>query len=143
MAVSATVISACTINTDTARGLAFGSYDPVSANTSAPLSTHTNISVSCTKGTPYTIRLDGGRYLAGTQRRMVNSRDSLSFLSYNLYSDLAYAVRWGNGTGLGPALIAAAASDASEIRTVYATIPGGQNLDAGNYTDTVIATIEF
>jgi spore coat protein U-like protein len=57
MQVSANVIRKCTI---TAQPLAFGNYDPVQANYTAPLDAQTTLTVACTKGTALNVTMDKG-----------------------------------------------------------------------------------
>ena len=47
LSVTATVVGQCTVTAPTT--LAFGNYDPVTANASTDLDAQTNISVACTK----------------------------------------------------------------------------------------------
>lgn len=131
MAVSATVLSFCTI---AALPLAFGNY------TSALTTANSTLTVACTTGTPYNVGLDVGTGTGAT----VSTR-KMSFLtntlSYGLFSDSARTVQWGpaigtntvpgTGTGLPLAL------------TVYGQIPAGQLAAPGAYLDTVTATITY
>src|SRR6187401_3497739 len=55
--VSATVSANCTIS---AGALAFGSYDPVSANASTDLDQTSTVTVACTKGSTGVVSLDNG-----------------------------------------------------------------------------------
>src|SRR5262245_6217003 len=81
MQVNANVIRKCTITT---QPMAFGNYDPVQVNATAPLDGQSTITVACTKGTSVLIAMDDGSNAQGTQRRML---DRTSYLRYEAYKD--------------------------------------------------------
>lgn len=136
--VSATVADACSV---AATNLAFGSVTPV---TNTNIDATSTVTVTCSLGTAYNITLDAGANasVAGdvTKRRMKDG--GTNHLSYQMYSDTARTVVWGNtvgtnsvagtGTGLGVAAI------------VYGRIPSGQQETAtGSYTDTINVTVTY
>ncbi len=140
LAVSATVIDNCLISTE---ALAFGNYDPVDANKGDALEGTGTVSITCTLDAAAAITLgqganaDTGSTDAAPLRRMT---DGTNFLSYALYSDGGHAAVWGNdatvdvqddGTGL------------EEDHTVYGLVAADQNVPAGAYSDTVVATVTF
>ena len=140
--ISATVISNCTIST---APVAFGNYDPVVANAATPagdLPATGSVIVACTKGaTGLRIDLDNGGGAPGA-RRMTGPPANL--LNYDLYTDAAHTTRWGAGAAVGGGLsIPDAPSKAPRTFTVYGLLPGAQDVAAGAYTDTVIATINY
>ncbi len=57
LAVSATVSATCSISTT---ALAFGAYDPVSANSTTPLDGTGTVVVTCTSGAPAAVTLGQG-----------------------------------------------------------------------------------
>lgn len=133
MTVSAEVAANCLIS---ANPLNFGSYDPVGAHASAPLDASSNLQVTCTDETEAKILLDMGSS-GGASRAMSNGSNQLA---YELYADSGRSIVWGdneaNGvdyTGIG----------VEEAVTVYGRIPAGQNVPAGTYSDSVVATITF
>ncbi|MGH8266859.1 MAG: Csu type fimbrial protein, partial [Steroidobacteraceae bacterium] len=91
--VSATVIKSCIV---TATPLSFGSYDQIAATANTSTST---VSIQCTNGTTATIALNGGVNGTLAQRKM---RDSVStnLLNYQLYTDAAWTMVWGDGGGV-------------------------------------------
>ena len=136
LAVSATVTNNCTIST---AALAFGTYDPVVANTSANLDGTGRVTVACTKGSTATIGLGTGSNGSGAARRM--SDGSGNYLSYELYSDSGRAAVWNTGSGLlSPT---AATSKTARDFTVYGRVSGNQDVPSGAYSDTVVATVNF
>lgn len=140
LAVSATVATNCTITTSAVN---FGTYDPVVVNASAPLDGTGTVTVACTKGTNATIGLGAGANSAqasGTTRAMAGP--SGNYLSYELYQDSGRTTVWtDSGTGLRST--GAAPNKAPRDFTVYGRVPGGQDVEAGSYNDTVTATVNF
>jgi len=141
LSVTASVTANCSITT---APVAFGAYDPVTTNATTDLDSTGTISVTCTDDAATTITLDEGgtpdtgSTPAAPERRLYDG--VANYLSYELFSDTLRADVWGadatsdfeyEGTGT------------LEVLTVYGTIPAGQNVPAGNYTDTVLATITF
>ncbi len=137
LTVSATVTNNCTIST---AALTFAPYDPVVANASSNLDGTGRVSVACTKGASPTIGLGTGSAASGSARRL--SDGSGNFLSYELYQDSGRSVSWAN-SGAGIMTTTAATSKAARDFTVYGRIAGNQDVPAGSYADTVVATVNF
>jgi spore coat protein U-like protein len=136
LGVSATVTNNCTISTV---ALAFGSYDPVSANAAANLDGTGTVVVACTKGATATIGLgNGDNYSSG--RRMDDG--SSNFLSYELYHEAARTTVWTDTVG-GLLSTGVAPSKAARNFTVYGRVTSNQDVEAGNYSDTVVASVNF
>jgi spore coat protein U-like protein len=137
LGVSATVTNNCTISTS---ALAFGSYDPVVANAATNLDGTGTVTVACTKGTTATVGLGLGSNASGSTRRM--SDGAGGFLTYELYQDSGHVTVWGNAGGglLSPA---AAPSKTARNFTVYGQVAANQDVAAGSYSDTVVATVNF
>src|SRR6476659_5615792 len=68
LTVNAVVVKNCTITT---APVAFGNYDSVAANATAPLDGLGTVTVACTKGAPAKVGLGAGANAQGTARRMV------------------------------------------------------------------------
>jgi spore coat protein U-like protein len=137
LGVSATVTNNCTIST---AALAFGSYDPVVANASANLDGTGTVTVACTKGSTATIGLGVGSNASGSVRRMTDG--SSNYLTYELYQDSGRSTIWGNA-GAGLLSPVAAPSKAARNFTVYGRVTSNQDVPAGSYNDTVVATVNF
>jgi spore coat protein U-like protein len=143
MAVSANVTGDCTI---AANPLAFGAYDPITANGSGgnDAITTTNLFVTCTANSNATITLGQGLNPASGStddtplRRMANG--SGAFLNYGLFQDDGLEITWGNSSETGEAYLG---SGNTTSVTVFGDTTKGQNVPAGAYTDTVVATITF
>jgi spore coat protein U-like protein len=124
--------SACGVS---AQGVNFGSYDPFGRSN---LDGAGNIAVTCDLGVTYTIALSsgGGAYAA---RVMANGAYSLE---YNLYSDAARILVWGDGNG-GTATVGGSGAGTATNVTIYGRIPAAQNAHVGNYSDNVVVTVTF
>jgi spore coat protein U-like protein len=134
--VSATVTNNCTISTV---ALAFGSYDPVAANAAANLDRTGTVVVACTKGATATIGLGLGSNASGGTRRMI---DGANYLTYELYNEPTRTTVWTDAGG-GLLSTGAAPSKAARNFTVYGRVTSNQDVEAGNYSDTVVASVNF
>jgi len=126
------------------------SYDPVGANkTTAFTNSSNSVSVTATVGTtPISLVLDqglnptGASTAAAPARQMANGSNKLA---YDIFSSVANqtigtaAVAWG--TANGPVLLTGTGNP--QTYTLFVTIPAGQNLPAGTYSDTVTETVNF
>lgn len=141
LAVSASVTANCAVSTTP---LNFGSYNPLSATTVAGAGT---IQLRCTRGTTPAVALNDGANASAGQRRMTVGGE---FLAYNLFRPIANtasaacpAVGGGtawNGTAF---TLTSAPSSASRTYNVCGELPGSQDVSAGTYVDTVVATVTF
>jgi spore coat protein U-like protein len=71
-------------------------------------------------------------------RKMVNAG---TLLNYNLYTDAARTIVWGDGTG-GTVTVPGAGNGTTR-HPVYGRIPPGQDARAGINTDIVVITLNF
>jgi len=134
--VLTTVVKRCTITTT---NVALGNYDPITANLTTPLDGAGAITVTCTQGTVATIGIDNGSNAQSGVRRMAGGA---SFLTYELYKDTGRTQVWG-GTGAAQMTLPAAPSTAPRNYPVYGRVPQAQDVGAGAYLDTAIATVNF
>jgi len=137
LGVSATVTNNCTISTG---AVAFGSYDPVVAHASTNLDGTGTVTVACTKGATSSIGLGLGSNASGSTRRM--SDGGTNYLDYELYQDNGRTTVWGNA-GAGLYNTGAAPSKTARNFTVYGRVTSNQDVPAGTYNDTVVATVNF
>jgi len=135
--VTASVSAVCTITTSP---VAFGAYDPVSANATTDLTAQGAVNVACTKGTAATIDLGNGSSYLAPSRRMASGSD---FLAYGLYQDAALSQPWGSGVPGGATANYNAASKSVTAVTVYGMVPQAQDVTVGGYADVVVATINY
>jgi spore coat protein U-like protein len=138
--VTASVGNNCTI---AATPAALGAYDPVGANATASLAGTGGLVVTCTVGASTTISLDQGRdpapgsTVALPIRRMTHAENALV---YALYQDAAHTRLWGASAATSEVYVG---TGTPSTLVVYATVPGGQNVPAGAYSDSVLAQINF
>jgi spore coat protein U-like protein len=135
MAVGATVENTCAIST---APIAFGTYDAV---TKAEVNSTGSVTVTCTLGAATVVKLDQGQNtgtgstLAVPVRRMISGAN---LLPYSLSTEASQATVWEGLTG-----VAHTGTGTATVLTVYGRIAAGQNVPAGTYADTVVATVTF
>ena len=130
--------ASCLVSTG---ALAFGNYQP-----SALADATTNLQVSCsslfTEPVAYTILLSAG----GSASYVSRTLSGPGQLHYNLYTNAGHAVIWGDGTA-GSSVISDGYTVGGllVVRTypVYGRVPGGQNVPAGIYTDSITVTLNY
>jgi spore coat protein U-like protein len=137
LSVTATVSANCTISTTP---VAFPAYDPIVANASVNDDGTGSVIITCTRGTAATIGLGLGANASASQMRMKDA--TTDYLNYALYQDSGRATVWGN-SGAGLLSPVAAPDKTPRTFTVYGRIPSAQDVPAGSYTDTVVATVNF
>jgi spore coat protein U-like protein len=121
--------------------VAFGAYDVFSAAQDDAVG---SLTYRCNgrSASPITIDLSTGGSGTYAPRRM--TRAGVETLDYNLYLDATRTQIWGNATGgtlrYGPL---DPPDNTNVLVNIYGRIPAGQDKSAGNYTDTIVATINF
>jgi spore coat protein U-like protein len=120
----------CTVTT---LPVSFGVYNPIGGQS---VDATGRVEIACVPAAPYTVTLSagGGTFAA---RRMASGPNALG---YNLFSDPARAVIWGDGSG-GSSMVGGNAATASH--TVYGRIPASQNVPVGAYADTITVIVNF
>lgn len=147
VAISASISNNCSISTT---AVAFGAYDPIVTHASSPLDGSGTVTITCTKGATTTVGLDLGANASGSTRRMTDG--SSNFLTYEAYqppnttpgSACSYSspTVWGT-SGANLFTPAAAPSKSGRTYNVCGRVPAAQDLPAGSFTDTVVATVNF
>jgi spore coat protein U-like protein len=132
--VTATVNASCTIG---ATDLTFGSYDPTGGNVDAS----TQVSVACTNSSAWNVGLNEGTFSGATVSNRTMTGPGSFGLHYGLFTDSAHGSVWGNTVGTNT--VSGTGTGAAQALTVYGRIPGLQNVGAGNYADTITATVTF
>lgn len=135
--INASVSAVCNINPGS---LNFGSYDPISANSTNALTATGTFGILCTKGTSVTLSLNTGvnnTHAIGTTRAMVSGTN---YLSYELYTSAARNTVWDTTN----TVIVISTTKNTTTQSVWGTIPAGQDIQGGlTYTDSVIITASF
>lgn len=130
--------AACTIS---ATAVNFGTYNVFAAS---PLNAVGTITYRCgapDRNVSITLSTGGSGSYAARQLRPASGTDRLD---YNLYRNAARTQIWGDGTGGTSYFFIANPPNNQNINlTVYGRIPASQDVTVGNYTDTVIVTINF
>ena len=139
LAAIAAPAQACTISS---AGVAFGAYNPRSTSARNGAGT---ISVACaTTVTAPVVTLSAGGSDTYSPRRMTSGG---WMLNYNLYTNSARTIVWGDGTGGSVSQTLSGGTISGGQRrfspTVYGRIPALQNVGAGSYGDTIIVTVTF
>ena len=133
---SAQLPASCTIS---ATGVAFGNYNvftPTDVDSTGTItyrcnSQAANISIALSKGASSTF----------APRTLTKGAEALSF---DLYRNAARTQVWGDGTGGSSMHTVANPANNQDVNvTVYGRIPALQDVSAGPYGDTVVATINF
>lgn len=126
----ATVAKSCNITTN---DLIF----PPAGDLNTPIDGQTTLNVQCTKGTPYTIGLNGGTSGATdpTARLMKKGTESIR---YGLYQQAGGVAPWGATSTIG------GTGNTFYLPTiVYGRVPVQPTPSPGTYTDTIIATVTY
>lgn len=126
----------CTISVPA--GIDFGTHGIILAN----VDTSANMTIECTKETPYSIALDAGDNSADAVNTTRSLKSGTNFLDYELYSGSAGGTVWGSTVGTDT-VDKASADGADEVITIYARVPSHQNQPVGTYGDDVTATIWY
>ena len=124
----------CTISTS---GVAFGAYDVFN---SSPVDSTGNITYACNQNNAdIVITLGKGGAALFADRRMLNASE---ILLYNLYTNAARTIIWGDGTE-STQTFAHTNMNKDEVynATVYGRVPATQDVAAGSYSNTIVATI--
>lgn len=134
--VSTTVINDCSLS---ATNINFGTAGVLNSTLNAT----GTLSVACTSNDPYAITLSAGSGSGASvaDRRLTKSGGSEQ-VRYQLYRNAAYTQPWGDGTG-GTTTATGTGTGSNQAFTVYARVLAQPTPSAGNYNDTIIATIAY
>jgi spore coat protein U-like protein len=149
--VTANVPQTCSVSTSNA--LAFGAYDAVATNRTAPLNASGTISVSCAKGaTGLQIGMNNGAHNVDGQRQMVGAASAANLLSYNIFQPPSNTPgtacifpgtkAWG-AEGASTFVVGSPTSNAARNFNVCGTVPAAQDVSVDSYSDVLTAVINF
>jgi spore coat protein U-like protein len=137
LTVTASVAAVCLIGNAT---LAFGAYNPTSGTA---VTATTNVTLTCTLSTPFGIGMSAGAATGATvtTRAMQLTTSASTTLGYGLYQDAGHTINWTNATNSYTAT--SSASSLTNTVPIYGQIPASEAAPVGNYTDTVVMTVNF
>jgi spore coat protein U-like protein len=142
MALPATCrASSCGVS---ATGIAFGGYNIFDT---VPRDSTGNITVQCQGVQPnrpvtVTVSISTGSSGSYAVRQMVSSTGS-DRLNYNVYTNSARTIVWGNGTGGSSTLSATLDRTTPWTTSIHGRIPPRQNVSVGSYSDALTVTISM
>ena len=142
--VRITITESCDIKTIAATDVDFLSH--VRASATSSIDAAGNLSVNCSKDTPYAIALDMGQNSSGSVASASNRRMVLTgnYVAYGLYRDASRTQLWGNVSGVGGDTLTGTGTAAAQNIPVYGRVlPSAINVPTGTYVDTVKATISY
>ena len=136
------LLQSCSVS---ASAVSFGPYDPSSSQAKTATGT---VTVSCSVTlvglfASWTLSLSPGSSATYTNRSLVNGA---STLQYNLYTTPSYSTVWGNGSGATGVVSDNAlliVGNNTNTYTVYGRIPPLQDVRKGNYSDSIVVTINY
>jgi len=131
---SATVVNNCNIS---ANNLSFGTAGVLKGSLSATGS----VSASCTNGDAFRISLNGGSS-GNVAARVMQRQGGGGSVGYQLYTDAARSIPWGDGTA-GTGMVTGTGSGNAQVISVYGQVPAQATPAPGTYSDTITATIVF
>jgi len=140
--VTATVSANCTIS---ATGISF-TYDPIATNATTAATASGSVTIACTKGAGPTVGLSAGANagkVAGVTRAMANGANFLGYELFQPNAPIGNGGVWTDIGGANPFNPGVSPGKAPRAFTVNATIPAGQDVAVGSYTDTITATVNF
>lgn len=132
--VNATVVNNCLIS---ATNIAFASTGVLSSALNATGA----ITARCTNGDAFRIALSSGSSGNVAARQMQRSGGG-GTVNYQLYTDSAHSIAWGDGTA-GTAMATGTGSGNAVSINVYGRVPAQSTPMPGSYSDTITATITF
>jgi len=94
------------------------------------------ITVKCPTGDAYQVAIDAGTGTGATITTRAMTGPSSAQLGYQLFSDAAHTLNWGNSSGTG--WVTGTGTNQNQTLTVYAQLPSNEFAPAGNYTDATV-----
>jgi spore coat protein U-like protein len=132
MPVSATVLAACLV---VALPLAFGNY------TGAQNDAQSTITVTCTPGTTYNVRLDAGTATGATVTSRAMTFNTTNTLGYAIYRNAGRTQNWGQTDNTDT--VQGTGSGLPQLLPVYGRIPANEFAANGLYADQIGVTVAY
>lgn len=131
--VTGTVLSACKL---AATPINFGTTSLLQNGADAQGS----ISVTCSRTTPYSIKLGGGNAAAADPEARKLRQSSGDVVTYGIYQDAARTIPWGNLDSND--LDVGSATGTTQVFAAYGRVPA-QKAKPGTYSDTVLVEVTY
>ena len=137
------IACSCSIS---AEPLNFGTYNPIN---SSNVDAAGNVSVSCGAllvgfNVSYEMTLSSGGSGNLLNREMSNGGDTIA---YNLYTNSSRTTIWGDGAGgtgsITNSYLLTLVNNRTDNFPIYGRVLSGQNVSAGAYSDSLVATVIF
>ena len=135
--VSATVSAYCSVTAD---NIIFGTY------TGAEIDSQSNIHVTCSSTSPYTVALDAGTTTNATvlTRQLRAGGTGPGVLAYGLFRDSARSLNWGVTTGgTTPDVASGNGTGSDQDIPVYSKLLAGTIPAPGSYSDVVTVSVAY
>jgi spore coat protein U-like protein len=134
--VSAKVSADCVVNSPLALDL--GTYGAANVKGKALVSNGRVLSIACTRGAAgVRIALNNGTHFSNANRHVLGPKSKK--VAYQIYTTKSLKTVW-NATNT---VAYAPKSDDATAIALYSKVPGGQKPPAGQYSDTLTATVDF
>jgi spore coat protein U-like protein len=122
--------------------ISFGNYNAASVSAATANGT---ITVSCVNAAndlpPFSVALSKGSSSIYSPRTMTLGANTLN---YNIYTSAAFTAIWGDGTGGTVTVDYNGAGNPNSLNyTAYGSVPAGQYVTPGSYTDTIQVTVTY
>ncbi|ASG20478.1 MULTISPECIES: Csu type fimbrial protein [Nitrospirillum] len=126
----------CTVSVTT---LNYGTYIPFRA---FPTNSTGGVTVDCTAALPagYTVTLSSGNSGSYSSRRMLYGGYNLN---YQLFTDSLRSNIWGDGSGSTRTVVGDCLSPCHTVHPIYGSMPAGQIVQPGAYSDTITVTVIY
>ena len=105
-----------------------------------PIDSTTRVIVRCTPNTDYSIDIDKGLYPNGINRRMFSPATN-SYVAYDVYRDSPRTNVWGTGQLKNVTGNSGAGLPLNIL--IYGRVPNTGKINAGDYKDTLVVTLNF
>lgn len=134
LGVSITIEATCAISS--VSDVAFGTAGLLNAEIPATGS----FQVQCSDDTDYMISLGTGTGTGATTAQRAMS-DGTEAVTYSLYHDASHTLVWGEDSGTDT--LSASGTGSTQSYTVYGLVPVQTTPPAGDYSDTVIISVDY
>jgi spore coat protein U-like protein len=127
----------CTVS---AVGVSYGSYNPLDASN---LTSTGTISINCNDSQRADVLIGPSLNSGVFVPRQMRQTSGSVLLNYNVYTTSALSSVWGDGTQGTSTQYYNVKKNKTENALVYGSIPAGQDVPIGSYSEALVVTINF